>query len=69
MLAGTVTEGAHYLTDVVAGSAMAFFAYYLARYTINKEDAWSIKRAADAVADPRVDEAKGLHTRRAGSRV
>jgi membrane-associated phospholipid phosphatase len=72
MLAGTITEGAHYLTDVVAGSAMAFFAYYLALYTINKEDAWSIERAADVVAavvDPRVNEAKGLHTRRAGSRV
>jgi membrane-associated phospholipid phosphatase len=72
MLGGTITEGAHYLTDVVAGSAMAFFAYFLARYLIDKEDAWSIKRAADAVAaadDSRLDEAKGLYTRRVGSPV
>ncbi|HEX5211419.1 MAG TPA: phosphatase PAP2 family protein [Pseudolabrys sp.] len=39
MLGGTITEGAHYLTDVMAGSAMAFFAYFLARYILSKEDA------------------------------
>jgi PAP2 superfamily len=31
MLAGTVTEGAHYYVDVLAGVGMAFFAYALAR--------------------------------------
>jgi membrane-associated phospholipid phosphatase len=49
MLGGTITEGAHYLTDVVAGSAMAFFAYFFTRYILRKEDARSIKRAPDAV--------------------
>jgi membrane-associated phospholipid phosphatase len=49
MLGGTITEGAHYLTDVVAGSAMAFFAYFFTRYILHKEDARSIKRAPDAV--------------------
>jgi PAP2 superfamily len=31
MLGGTITEGAHYYIDVLAGGAMAFFAYSLAR--------------------------------------
>src|SRR5262249_28055347 len=31
MLGGTLTEGAHYYIDVIAGGAMAFFAHALAR--------------------------------------
>jgi membrane-associated phospholipid phosphatase len=38
MLGGTVTEGAHYFTDIVAGSAMAFFAYAMARRILRLED-------------------------------
>jgi len=38
MLGGTITEGAHYFTDVLAGTAMAFFAYGLARAIIRRED-------------------------------
>lgn len=38
MLGGTVTEGAHYFTDVFAGICMAFFAHSLARRIIRLED-------------------------------
>jgi membrane-associated phospholipid phosphatase len=38
MLGATVTEGAHYFIDVIAGSAMAFFAYALAARIIRMED-------------------------------
>lgn len=38
MLGGTITEGAHYFCDVLAGIAMAFFAYFLARAMIRRED-------------------------------
>lgn len=38
MLGGTVSEGAHYFIDVVAGSFMAFFAYALAVHIIRLED-------------------------------
>jgi hypothetical protein len=38
MLAATLTEGAHYFTDLLAGGAMAFYGYYLARYIIGLED-------------------------------
>ena len=38
MLGGTVTEGAHYFCDILAGSAMAFFAYALAKRIIGMED-------------------------------
>jgi hypothetical protein len=31
MLAATVTEGAHYLIDIIAGSGMAFFGYAMAK--------------------------------------
>jgi hypothetical protein len=72
MLGGTITEGAHYFCDVLAGSGMAFFGYVLARYIINKENAWSLRRAADDVAladESRLDKTNGLYTRRAGSPV
>ena len=38
MLGGTVTEGAHYFIDVLAGICMAFFAYFLAGRIIRLED-------------------------------
>lgn len=38
MLGGTVSEGAHYFTDVLAGSCMAFVAYALAVRIIRLED-------------------------------
>jgi membrane-associated phospholipid phosphatase len=38
MLAGTVTEGAHYFSDVIAGIGMAFLAYALATWIIGIED-------------------------------
>jgi membrane-associated phospholipid phosphatase len=38
MLGGTVTEGAHYFSDVIAGGAMAFLAYALARRILRLED-------------------------------
>jgi membrane-associated phospholipid phosphatase len=38
MLGGTVTEGAHYFCDVLAGSAMAFFAHAVATSIIRMED-------------------------------
>jgi len=38
MLAGTLTEGAHYLVDVLAGSGMAVAGYLLARLVLRYED-------------------------------
>lgn len=38
MLGGTVTEGAHYFVDILAGCFMAFFAYALAKRIIKLED-------------------------------
>jgi membrane-associated phospholipid phosphatase len=38
MLGGTVTEGAHYFIDILAGSCMALFAYWLAKRIIPIED-------------------------------
>jgi hypothetical protein len=38
MLGGTITEGAHYFIDLVAGIGMAFFAYALAKRIIGMED-------------------------------
>jgi membrane-associated phospholipid phosphatase len=38
MLGGTVTEGAHYFVDILAGGGMAFFAYALAKRIIRLED-------------------------------
>jgi membrane-associated phospholipid phosphatase len=37
MLASTLSEGAHYLIDVIAGTAMAFLAYAVARWVIAME--------------------------------
>jgi len=38
MLCGTVTEGAHYFSDVLAGAGMAFFAHAMAKRIISIED-------------------------------
>jgi membrane-associated phospholipid phosphatase len=38
MLGGTVTEGAHYFSDVLAGICMAFFAHAMAKRIIRVED-------------------------------
>jgi membrane-associated phospholipid phosphatase len=38
MLVGTVTEGAHYFIDILAGTAMAFFAHVMAKRIIKVED-------------------------------
>jgi membrane-associated phospholipid phosphatase len=47
MLGATITEGAHYFVDVMAGSCMAFFAYALAKRIIRLED-----RTFDDQRDP-----------------
>ncbi len=38
MLGGTITEGAHYFSDVLAGSALAVFAHLLARRVVGADD-------------------------------
>jgi membrane-associated phospholipid phosphatase len=38
MLVGTVTEGAHYFVDILAGIGMAFFAHFMAKRIIRAED-------------------------------
>jgi membrane-associated phospholipid phosphatase len=38
MLGGTVTEGAHYFSDILAGTCMAFFAHAMAKRIIRVED-------------------------------
>jgi len=38
MLGGTVTEGAHYFVDILAGTWMAFFAHAMAKRIIGAED-------------------------------
>lgn len=44
MLAGTVTEGAHYFIDVVAGIGMAFFGHFAAKRIIATEDRFASAR-------------------------
>ena len=52
MLAATVTEGAHYFIDVIAGSGMAFFAYALAKRIIRLEDRSFDQRRTQPVGHP-----------------
>jgi PAP2 superfamily len=59
MLGGTLTEGAHYYIDIIAGGAMAFFAHALARRIICIEArtkpagvALAVPIAAGSVAQP-----------------
>lgn len=37
MLGATLTEGAHYLTDIIAGTWMAFFGHAMAKRLINRQ--------------------------------
>jgi membrane-associated phospholipid phosphatase len=58
MLAGTVTEGAHYFSDVLAGICMAFLAHALATWIIGIEDRTLSRRANGAVpGEPAVQAA------------
>ena len=50
MLGGTVTEGAHYFSDILAGSCMAFFAHALAIRIIRAEDRLPARLAAAGAA-------------------
>lgn len=50
MLGGTVTEGAHYFCDLVAGCTMAFFAHAVATSIIRMEDRLA-SRAAQRAAE------------------
>ena len=56
MLGSTVTEGAHYFIDIIAGIGMAFLAYPLARRIIGVEDRvfqhWWVSRGKSAVQMP-----------------
>jgi membrane-associated phospholipid phosphatase len=52
MLAATVTEGAHYFIDVIAGSGMAFFAYALAKRIIRLEVRSFDQRRTQPVGHP-----------------
>lgn len=42
MLGATVTEGAHYLIDIIAGSGMAFFGYAVAKRILVLEDRYPL---------------------------
>lgn len=44
MLGATVTEGAHYLIDIIAGSGMALFGYAMAKRIIGLEDRAAYRR-------------------------
>ena len=46
MLAATITEGAHYLCDVIAGSAMAFAGYGAAKRILRSEQRYEFGPAA-----------------------
>jgi membrane-associated phospholipid phosphatase len=52
MLGGTVTEGAHYFVDLLAGGAMAFVAYALAKRIIRLEDRSFNRRGSESVSRP-----------------
>jgi membrane-associated phospholipid phosphatase len=52
MLAGTISEGAHYLIDTLAGSGMAFVGYALARPILKAEDGWFVRRERAYSANP-----------------
>jgi membrane-associated phospholipid phosphatase len=52
MLAATVTEGAHYFIDVLAGSCMAFFAHALAKRIIGLEDRSLDQRGTRPIGHP-----------------
>lgn len=49
MLGGTVTEGAHYFTDILAGAWMAFFGHAMAKRIIALEDRLLARRRRAAI--------------------
>jgi len=49
MLGATVTEGAHYFCDLLAGGGIAFLAYALAKRVIRAEDRSIHDRSSDRV--------------------
>lgn len=51
MLGGTVTEGAHYFCDILAGGGMAFVAYALAKRIIRAEDRTFHDRSNERISD------------------
>ena len=77
MLGGTITEGAHYFCDALAGSGMAFFAYALAGHLIRREEARTpgglkAANASAGVAAAGVDpqsETEGICGPRVGSPI
>ncbi|MDR3422463.1 MAG: phosphatase PAP2 family protein [Xanthobacteraceae bacterium] len=46
MLGGTVTEGAHYFCDILAGGGMAFFAHAVAKRVIGAKDRFVAHRSS-----------------------
>jgi PAP2 superfamily len=52
MLGGTLTEGAHYFCDILAGGGMAFFAYALAKRIIRAEDRSFHRRSNEIISRP-----------------
>jgi hypothetical protein len=52
MLGGTVTEGAHYFCDILAGGGIAFLAYALATHLIRTEDQSFHYRSGDFIERP-----------------
>ena len=50
MLGGTVTEGAHYFSDILAGGGMAVFAHVMAKRIIKLEDRALVERGSRRIA-------------------
>jgi membrane-associated phospholipid phosphatase len=55
MLGSTLTEGAHYFTDMLAGIAMAFLAYAAAQRIVAAEDRLFNRHRAAARTQPRIE--------------
>jgi hypothetical protein len=66
MLGGTVTEGAHYYVDVLAGAGMAFFAHALAKRIAAAErfrrDAAGLTAASEPIGTAAASAAAGAAT-------
>ncbi|HML14187.1 MAG TPA: phosphatase PAP2 family protein, partial [Xanthobacteraceae bacterium] len=59
MLGGTLTEGAHYYVDVLAGGGMAFFAHALAKRIVAREGLARRPDHPPAPGEPTVAAATG----------
>jgi membrane-associated phospholipid phosphatase len=59
MLASTISEGAHYFIDIIAGSLMAFLAYALAKHLLRVEDRL-FNRRSDLASRPHYAPAKAI---------